>query len=342
MNQRVMTALSGGVDSTVCVQLLKEQGYEVEAVVMRMSPLHAATVEAAREAAEALKIPLTVLDLEEEFECCVVVRFVEEYLRGRTPNPCVMCNPAVKFRYLLKTMEEHGCAYAATGHYARIEQSGGEYQLKRAASLQRDQSYMRYRLGQYELSHLMFPLAEMEKPAVRELARSAALSASEKPDSQENCFIEGKDYAAFLERRTGALPEGEIIAPDGSVCGRHRGIARYTVGQRKGLGIALGRPVFVKRIDAEENRIYLADAGEEFVSEAKISDVTTISGRPLPKNRPLTAKIRSMARPVPARVVELEGTQARIRFDMPERAVAPGQSLVLYDGEVVLGGGYIE
>ena len=223
-NNRVLVALSGGVDSTVCVHLLKEQGYDVRAAVMLMSDLHTSTVEAARSSADSLGIPLTVLDLRKEFEENVISYFLREYSRGRTPNPCVMCNPTVKFKALIDEADRQDCAFAATGHYARIEQENGVYRVRRGASLERDQSYMLYRLGQRELSRLLFPLAELQKPRVREIAAKLSLEAAEKPDSQENCFIEGTDYAAYIVGRLGEVPAGDFIAPDGSVCGRHKGI----------------------------------------------------------------------------------------------------------------------
>lgn len=334
----VLAAVSGGVDSCVCVRLLQEQGFEVRGVVMRMSDLHQGTVDAARAAAEGLGIPLTVLDLREEFRDRVIAYFLEEYSRGRTPNPCVFCNPGVKFRELLAEADRQGCPWIATGHYARVSCENGTYQLRRAASAERDQSYMLYRLGQRELSRLLLPLAEYEKPQVRGIAASLGLAAAELPDSQENCFIEGKDYASYIERQLGAFPPGEFIGPDGRVCGRHRGIIRYTVGQRKGLGIALGRPVYVRRIDPAENRIYLGEDDRD--AEARISQVTTLSGQPLEEMEG-EVKIRSMSRPVPARISPC-GEGALVRFASPQRAVAPGQSLVIYQSDQLIGGGVIQ
>ena len=201
---------------------------------------------------------------------------------------------------------------------------------------------MLYRLTQRELSRLLFPLAELEKPRVRELAAAYGLSCADKPDSQENCFIAGTDYTAFLRARLGGLPEGDFIAPDGSVCGRHRGIACYTVGQRRGLGVALGRPVFIREIDSVSNRIYLADAGGDRFSEAVIGSVTTISGDPPGGEFEAEVKIRSAASPVPARIVPLPGKRARVLFPEEIRAVAKGQSIVAYEGDTVWGGGFIE
>ncbi|MCI8407472.1 MAG: tRNA 2-thiouridine(34) synthase MnmA [Oscillospiraceae bacterium] len=334
----VLVALSGGVDSCVCVHLLREQGYQVRAVVMRMSELHQAVVDAAEAAAASLEIPLTVLDLRQAFREQVIGYFLEEYSHGRTPNPCVFCNPWIKFRALVEEADRQGCRWIATGHYARVRQAGEEYQLWQAASLERDQTYMLYRLGQRELSRLLLPLAELEKPQVRTLAASLGLAAADLPDSQENCFISGKDYAAYIEEQLGTFPAGAFISPEGQVCGEHQGIIRYTVGQRKGLGIALGRPVFVRRIDPAENRIYLGEDDRE--PEARIAQVTTLSGRGLEEGA-VQVKIRSAAPPVPAWLVP-ESDGALVRFALPQRAVAPGQSLVIYQNGQLLGGGVIQ
>lgn len=344
-SNKVMVALSGGVDSSVCVRLLQEQGLEVHAVVMRMSDLHGETVEAAHAVANTLGVPLTELDLRQEFEHEIIAYFVREYANGRTPNPCIVCNPTIKFRHLLAEANRQNCRWIATGHYARVERTAdGEATLLRGRSVARDQSYMLYRLGQDVLTRLLLPIGEREKPEVRQIAADIALPSADKPDSQENCFIAGTDYTAFLSERLGHMPEGDFIAPDGSVCGRHRGLYRYTVGQRKGLGIALGRPVFVRRLEPATNRVYLADAGGDVVTEAMVSDLTAISGHPFSEAFSADVKIRSAAVPTPAKVEPLDGGRARVVFVSPQRAVAPGQSIVFYekDCDRVLGGGFIE
>lgn len=336
--KKVLVALSGGVDSSVCVHLLKQEGYAVSAAVMKMSPLHQAAVDAAKAAADALGVPLTVLDMQAEFEEKVIAYFVEEYRRGRTPNPCVRCNPTVKFHALFAEMERQGCDFAASGHYARTEDG----RLLRGKSTARDQSYMLYRLTRRELSRLLLPLGDLEKPEVRWIAAELSLQCADAPDSQENCFIEGKDHTAFLRERLGELPAGDFIAPDGRICGRHDGIYQYTVGQRKGLGIALGRPVFVRKIDPVKNCIYLADAGGDTVEEALLSEVLLHGEAPAAGHFPAQVKLRSAAQPVAAEVTLLPCGGAKLRFTEPQRAVAPGQSAVFYDGELVLGGGIIE
>ncbi len=341
MSKRVLVALSGGVDSSVCVHLLKEQGYDVGGVVLRMSPAHDETVAAARDAAASLRVPLFVKDLSARFEAEVISYFMEEYRVGRTPNPCIRCNPSVKFKALLEAADEFGYDLVATGHYAGLEKRGDITLLKKAACLKRDQSYMLYRLGQDVLSRLLLPLAAMEKTEVRAIAERLELTSAKKPDSQEICFIPDHDYAGFIERRLGKLPEGDFISPDGAVCGRHRGILHYTVGQRKKLGIALGEPVFIKTIDPEGNRIYLARAGEDMIRTVFLSSLTTPIGRPLPERFRAEVKLRSVAQPVLAEIL-CEGGCAEVRLDEPYRVVAKGQSAVFYDGDIVLGGGIIE
>lgn len=338
--KQVLVALSGGVDSTVCVHLLKEQGYDVTGLVLKMSPAHEDTVKAAEESAGSLGIPLYVRDMTDLFQKQVIDYFAAEYMRGRTPNPCVICNPLVKFKTLTDTADELGIKWIATGHYARLEQNGSEVLLKRGTSLKRDQSYMLYRLDQRVLSRLLLPLAELEKDTVRAIAAELGVSAAGKPDSQENCFIPDNDYAGYIERHYGKSKSGVFISPEGKPCGQHAGILHYTVGQRKGLGIALGRPVFIREIDPESGNIYLADSGKEYFSEILLEDVTTISGRPL---EPGTAevKIRSAAPLCGAFVTPLDAKHAKIAFDVPQRATAKGQSAVLYQGDVVLGGGLI-
>ncbi len=340
-SSKALVALSGGVDSTVCVHLLKEQGYEVAGIVMKMSPAHADTVRAAQDSAKALGIPLYERDLTKEFKRSIIDHFAYAYKHGQTPNPCVLCNPYVKFRSLIDTADELGFDWIATGHYARLQRQDGETLLLRGESKKRDQSYMLYRLDQQVLSRLILPLASLEKEEVRRIAAELGVSAAGKPDSQENCFIPDNDYAGYIERHYGKSEPGDFISPEGRPCGKHRGILHYTVGQRKGLGIALGRPVFIREIDPVNNRIYLADSGGEYFSKVQIGGVTTISGRPLKPGR-VQVKLRSAAIPCKAEVQPLEGDQAELMFDTPQRASAKGQSAVLYDGDVVLGGGFIE
>ncbi len=338
---KVLVALSGGVDSTVCVHLLKEQGYEAAGVVMKMSPAHADTVKAAQDSADSLGIPLYVLDLTAEFQRLIIDDFAVSYKAGRTPNPCVICNPYVKFRALIDTADALGFDQIATGHYAGLRHLDTETLLLRGESKKRDQSYMLYRLDQRVLQRLLLPLASLEKDAVRRIAAELGVTAAEKPDSQENCFIPDNDYAGYIERHYGKSEPGDFISPEGVPCGKHSGIIHYTIGQRKGLGIALGRPVFIREIDPIGNRIYLADSGGEYFSSVQLGSLTTISGRPLSPGR-VQAKLRSAALPCEAELQLCGEDKATLLFDTPQRAPAKGQSAVLYDGDIVLGGGFIE
>lgn len=342
--EKVLVALSGGVDSSVCVHLLKEQGYDVVSAVMKMSPLHDKTVDLAKSVADKLGIEITVLDMQKEFEENVINYFTSEYLRGATPNPCVVCNPLVKFKALCNEADRLGIKKIATGHYARtIVGHDGLTYIKRAISLKRDQSYMLYRLPQEIVSRLLFPLGELEKPYVREIAIEKEIPSANAPDSQENCFIEGKDYASYIEARCGKMKTGDFISPDGQICGKHKGILHYTVGQRKGLGIALGKPVFVKEINPENNNIYLAFSGDDTFNEVIINNLTLINNKALENELSVKVKVRSTAEPVDAIISPLENNRARVSFKESQRGVAKGQSLVFYiDNDILLGGGFLE
>ncbi|MBC8570075.1 tRNA 2-thiouridine(34) synthase MnmA [Zongyangia hominis] len=340
--KKILVALSGGVDSSACVYLLQKAGYDVSAVVLDLSAPHAQAVEAARESAQALGVELHVVRNHEGFEKNVIAPFMADYRSGRTPNPCVICNPTVKFRSLCQKADELGIREIATGHYADIEERNGRFLLKKAGCLERDQSYMLYRLGQDVLSRLVLPLSHLPKEQVRQIAGEAGLSCASKPDSQEICFIPDNDYASYVEARTGPMPAGDFISPEGNICGRHKGLLHYTVGQRKGLGIALGRPVFVKEIDPVENVVRLADAGGEFASGVLLSGLRFVPFDSL--DAPLRAgvKIRSVAKEAPALLTPLDDGRLRVDFDSPQRAPAPGQSCVFYDGDMVVGGGFID
>ena len=341
MEKKVLVALSGGVDSATCARLLMENGYTVAGCVLKMSPAHEGTVQDARLAAQQLGIPLYVRDMQKDFSE-IIRYFMEEYASGRTPNPCVVCNPQVKFKGMLAAADELGYPMIATGHYAGLKREGDRVLLTRGASKERDQSYMLCRLTQRELSRLIFPLAEMAKPDVRALAEEAGLSCAGKPDSQEICFIPDGDYAGYIEERMGKFPEGEFISPEGVPCGRHKGIIHYTVGQRKKLGIALGKPVFIRRIDPVENRIYLAWGGEEYDSSIIVSGLSETWEGAFQDGMRCGVKVRSRAAVSPCTLTLLGDGRARVDFDQPERAPAAGQTAAFYDGDTVLGGGFIE
>ena len=333
---KVLVGLSGGVDSSVTVRILQEQGFYVQGAVIRFSPAHDAAVAAARATAQVLGITLHVIDAAETFDREVVTPFCESYCAGRTPNPCILCNPAVKFRLLAQKADELGFAYIATGHYARIELCKDKiYRICTPESAARDQSYMLYRLGQDILARLILPLGEFEKDDVRDIARDIDLPCADAPDSMEICFIPDGDYAAFIASRGLTAKAGHFIGPDGEDLGPHAGVEHYTVGQRKGLGIAAGRPLFVREIAANGD-VLLAESGGEFNHGIVLSGITTPDGKPLPAGS-YRVKIRSAAKPVPC---TFDGNSTAT-FPEAVRAPAPGQSAVFYRGGFVFGGGFI-
>ena len=338
--KKALVALSGGVDSGVCVRLLQQQGYDVQALVISFSPAHAAAVSAAQKAAEELGVPLAVAHCEALFEKEVVEPFCLAYAGGQTPNPCVVCNPLVKFRVLAEEADRRGIHYIATGHYARVEKENNIYYVARARSTARDQSYMLYRLSQRILSRLLLPVGEHEKPAIRQMAEEQGLSCADKPDSQEICFIPDGDYAAFISGRGIPSLQGNFIAQNGESLGPHQGVLHYTVGQRRGLGLALGQPVFVKEI-LQSGDVQLGFAGEEFSAGVRLTGFVFAENAPPDEKTEYHVKIRSAAQPAPCRLHRQANGEYALLFSAPLRAPAPGQSAVLYCGEKVMGGGFI-
>ena len=342
--KRVLAAVSGGVDSSVAVHLLRQQGYEVEGVILEFSPAHRAAVESARVIAEQMKMPLHVIECHREFEENVILPFCREYREGRTPNPCILCNPSTKFALICKAAAELGFDFVATGHYARVEhQSGGTAVLRKSDCLERDQSYMLYRLGEDVISRLILPLNDAEdKEAVREIARKKALKNAEDKDSQEICFIEdGDDYKAFLRRNGCDLPKGDFVDADGNILGEHQGIIHYTIGQRKGLGISAPHPLYVCGICPEQNTVTLGGSQDLFSRRLTATDVNLISCDSLEKPVRVQAKIRYRHPEQPATAWCTPDGVLHVEFDEPQRAITCGQAVVLYDGETVVGGGRI-
>jgi tRNA-specific 2-thiouridylase len=354
-------AMSGGVDSSVAAALLVEQGQEVIGVTMNtwtddipeeiQMNQHSgccslAAVEDARAIANKLGIPYYVLNFQGHFASTVIDYFVEEYTKGRTPNPCIACNRYVKFSELLTRARQLECDYVATGHYAVIgqdEQFPGRYLLGKSDDARKDQTYVLHNLTQDALAHTLFPVGGMEKPKVRELARQLGLIVADKPDSQEICFVYDDDYGRFLtERVPEAIKPGPMLNTRGEVIGEHRGLPLYTVGQRKGLGLTTPRPMYVVALDPERNAVIVGEDTETYSPALIASDMNWIAVPGLTEPVRCTAKIRRMAPEAPCTVYPEANGAIRVVFDEPQRAITPGQSVVLYQGQWVLGGGAID
>jgi tRNA-specific 2-thiouridylase len=353
MPKRVVVAMSGGVDSSVAAALLVEQGYDVVGVTMRLWTVEDALAgrhhkrccsvedtDDARAAAGVLGIRHYVLNMEREFAEGVVDRFVEEYTLGRTPNPCLACNEHVKFRPLMEHALALGADYLATGHYARVVRNGEDFELCRAVDPSKDQSYVLYTLGQRELSRTLFPLGEYPKSEIRDMARRDKLPNAEKPDSADICFIPSGDYRAFVRSRVES-PAGDIVDSDGAWVGRHDGIVDFTVGQRKRVPARGGdEPLFVLNVDARTNTVVVGAHGELMADGLIADDLRFCSDMSPETPAPVSARIRYRSEAVPAEL-RIEGGRAEVVFERPQRAVTPGQAVVFYTGDLVVGGGTI-
>ena len=357
MSRKVVVGMSGGVDSSVAAWLLKEQGYDVIGVTMQIWQDEDAEVQEAeggccglsavddaRRVAMDLGIPYYVMNFKEEFRKNVMDYFVGEYVEGRTPNPCIACNRHVKWESLLRRSMAIGADYIATGHYAQIDRlPGGRYSLKTSVTAAKDQTYALYNLTQEQLSHTLMPVGSYHKEEIRDMAERLGLPVAHKPDSQEICFIPDHDYASFIEEYTGReLPPGNFVDLDGRVLGRHRGITHYTVGQRKGLNLSMGRPVFVVEIRPETNEVVIGDNEDVFTNVLRCDKlnwmaVDGLHGKPMD----VIAKIRYSHRGSPCTIREIGNDMVECRFHEPVRAVTPGQAVVFYDGDYVAGGGTI-
>ncbi len=345
MKERVVVGMSGGVDSSVAALLLKERGYDVIGVTMQFwgeGCGGSSAAEDAEKVAGILEIPHYVMDFREVFLREVVDYFTREYLQGRTPNPCVVCNRRVKWEALLERSRQLGAEYIATGHYARIDRlENGRYAVRNSVTAEKDQTYALYNLTQEQLKRTLMPVGEYEKARIREIAREAGLPVAQKPDSQEICFIPDHDYAGFIERtaREKLSGPGNFVTRDGRVLGRHRGISHYTIGQRRGLELPMGHRVFVTEIRPETNEVVVGENEELFVDRAVCTDLHFMSIEDLPSERRVRAKIRYNHAGEFCTVKKIGEDLAECRFEGKVRAVTPGQAVVFYDGEYVLGGG---
>ena len=350
---RALIAMSGGVDSGVAAYLTRQAGYECIGCTMKLFDNADAAVsdktccslddtEDARAVAFRLGMRHYVFNFTEQFREQVIGKFVQCYLRGETPNPCIDCNRTMKFAALLERADVLGCDKIVTGHYARIEQTENGFLLKKAADPSKDQTYVLYMLTQAQLARILFPLGGLTKPQVREIAEAQGFVNAHKRESQDICFVPDGDYARVIEAQTGIQPEpGDFVDRQGNVLGRHQGIIRYTVGQRRGLGIALGEPAYVCGIDVPQNRVIIGTNADLFSARVRVRDVNWISGAPPEEPIRCRAKIRYRHPEQPAALRFTDSTAAELIFESPQRAATAGQAAVFYDGDTVLGGGTI-
>lgn len=348
MAKKVMTGMSGGVDSAISALLLKKAGYDVTGVNCRFfchsEESAGADTEDARAVAEKLGIPFQVIDFTEEFRNTVIDNFISFYEKGSTPNPCIVCNRHLKFGSLMAEAESQGFDYIATGHYAQcgFDESSRRYYLKKGADASKDQSYVLYCLTQHQLSHTLFPLGAMTKEQAREIALSENLVNARKKDSQDICFIPDGDYGSFIEGWLNkSYPSGDFVNTEGKILGTHKGIIRYTVGQRRGLGLALPAPMYVKEKDVENNRVILCSNEELFSRHVEATDINLITCERIDSPIRVKARTRYSHKEQWAKVWQTDENTLHAEFEEPVRAVTSGQSLVLYDGDFVVGGGII-
>ncbi|SEF91579.1 tRNA-specific 2-thiouridylase [Caloramator fervidus] len=356
MKETVVVGMSGGVDSSVAAYLLKEQGYNVIGITMTLVPKDVfyedkiggccsiSAVNDARKVADKLGIYYYVMNFREVFEKKVINYFVDEYLAGKTPNPCIACNKYIKFDEFLKKANALGAKYIATGHYASIkyDEDKKRYLLLRSKDSKKDQTYMLYNLTQHQLAHTLMPLGGYTKDQVRKIAQEIGLEVYNKPDSEEICFIPDNDYAGFIKRRVpDKVKKGYFVDVNGNILGEHKGIIHYTIGQRKGLGLALGKPVFVIDIIPEKNIVVVGDEKEVFKNRLYAEDVNFIPFDKLESEMRVTAKIRYTAKEADAIIYPYKGGVI-VEFDKPQRAITKGQSVVFYDNDIVVGGGIIK
>ena len=356
--KKVVVGMSGGVDSSVAAYLLKEQGYDVIGVTMQIwqeedqftqqengGCCGLSAVDDARRVAQMLEIPYYVMNFRKEFQKSVIDYFVKDYLEGRTPNPCIACNRYVKWESLLQRSMEIGADYIATGHYAKIAQlENGRYTIAVSDAVGKDQTYALYNLTQYQLSHTLMPVGAYNKDEIRQIAEKIGLQVAHKKDSQEICFVPDKDYAGFIERSTNRkIPKGNYVLADGTVIGEHKGITHYTIGQRKGLNLAMGHPVFVTGICPKTNEVVIGESEDLFKKELVCQNINFMAMEDLPKGeeRRVLAKIRYNHQGSMCTIRRTGEDEITAIFDEPQRAITPGQAVVFYENGYVAGGGTI-
>ena len=353
---RVVVAMSGGVDSSLTAALLLDQRYDVVGVTMRLSDesrdadpndrscCSLSSVDDARHVADVLGIPHYVMDFTEPFQHSVIDYFLDEYLCGRTPNPCIACNRYIKFEGLLRKSEELGASYVATGHYARIDCDRERiYRLRKGLDLEKDQSYVLYHLNQRTLAHVLLPLGIYKKEDTRRMAEEYHLPVAHKPESQEICFVPNDDYKAYMrEKRPECCRPGDIVDGLGNILGRHAGLSFYTIGQRRGIGVAAPYPLYVIALDDKRNQVVVGKSGDVYATQLIASDMHWTMWHALKTAREVRAKIRYGKRDALARMMPHSKGGVLVQFSEPQRAVTPGQSIVFYEDDIVLGGGVID